>query len=148
MPLQPKLLVIVAPCLRFPFYAFSAHVCQRQAGQSADCRLGLWVSFQSPSPTSSLCPAPATALNCLLCRPKLHCSALCPTLLCCAGLCLVLWHAINLCIAFGFGGYWGYALHLPSRQRGSSLEACRELWLCCLGGKKERRDCDWEWNHK
>lgn len=124
MPLQPKFLVIVAPCLRFPFYAFSAHVCQRQAGQSADCRLGLWVSFLSPSPSSPLspCPVSATALNCLLCRPKLHCTVLCPVMPChalvwCAGLCVVLWHAINLCIAFGFGGYWGYALHLPSRQR-------------------------------
>lgn len=145
MPLQPKFLVIVVPCLRFPFYAFSAHVCQRQAGQSADCRLGLWVSFQSPSPALSqlqllivCCAVPSCT--------ALHCP--CPALLCCAGLCLVLWHAINLCIAFGFGGYWGYALHLPSRHRGSSLEACRELWLCCLGGTEERWDCDWEWNHK
>lgn len=117
MPLQPKFLVIVAPCLRFPFYAFSAHVCQRQAGQSADCRLGLWVSFLSPSPSSphSPCPVSATALNCLLCRPKLHCTVLCPVMPCpglvCRALpravacnkfmhCIWIWGLLGLCIAF------------------------------------------------
>lgn len=124
MPLQPKLLAIVVPCLRVPFYAFSAHVCQRQAGQSADYRLGLCATI--PIPILVPYPVPSAALNCLLCRPKLHSASCCVVLCCAPASCLVLWHAINLCIAFGFGGYWCYALHLPDpRHRPSAETAAR-----------------------